>query len=153
MYCQTCGTAVTTGLSYCNRCGAELNSKPAFQKPSDTMPESLIWAIVGVAVTGMGIVIALMALMKQMLGIDDTEIILLLSFLSFIPFGIAEIVLVWMLFRTQRNQKDRELTEHKASVTSELGGVDGQLLREPAASVTDHTTRTLEPVNRAKSIR
>ncbi len=151
MYCQDCGTAVTPGLSYCNRCGVELNAKPAMQKTSETMPESLVWAIVGVAVVGMGIVIALMALMKQMLGINDSETILLISFLSFIPFAIAEIVFVWMLFRSQSKQKDREAATLKGSVTRELRGPDEHLLQEPGSSITDHTTRTLDPVPRAKS--
>lgn len=153
MYCQTCGASFPAGLSYCNRCGAELNAKQVeLQKTPDTMPESLIWAIVSVAVVGMGIVIALMALMKQLLGVHSVETILLISLLSFIPFAIAETVFIWMLVRLQRKQPDGYLIEGRTHATKELPAANDALLSARPGSVVEQTTRNLEPVLRERRI-
>jgi len=49
MYCASCGMAVSPSLSYCNRCGAELNAKDrSSNKRSEASPESLVWALTSV---------------------------------------------------------------------------------------------------------
>jgi uncharacterized paraquat-inducible protein A len=146
MYCQSCGSAVSPGLSYCSRCGVELNAKPVLQKASEMSAESLVWSIVAVAVIGMGIVIAMMALLKNLLHIDDAETVLLISFLSFVPFAIAEVLFVLMLIRSQLKRKEpRELPVKQ---TRELDRGGERQLVEPVSSIVEHTTRTLEAVPR-----
>ena len=65
MHCSSCGTALTEGLSYCKRCGAEAFGKDRTVplKP-DPIPEFLVWAIVGVSVGGLAILGGLIAVMK-----------------------------------------------------------------------------------------
>ncbi len=158
MYCSSCGSAVTPGLSYCNRCGAELNAKPATEKSGEAkgseLPESLVWAIVSVSVGGLGLLIGLMAVMKNELHFAN-GLILLISLLSFVLLLAAESIFIWLLLSSQRRSQGHknqgaDITQVKGTATKELGEPQERLLPEPAVSVTEHTTRTLEPVYRGR---
>jgi len=158
MYCSSCGSAVTPGLSYCNRCGAELNAKPATEKPGGAkesqLREYLVWAILGVSVGGLGVLIGLMAVMKNELHLAN-GLIVLFSLLSFALLLAAESIFIWLLLSSQRRAQSREkeaaaITQLEGTTTKELGEPQERLLAEPAVSVTEHTTRTLEPVYRER---
>lgn len=155
MYCSSCGSAVTPGLSYCNRCGSELTAKKFTPKNTPQLPESLVWAIVAVSVGGLALIIGLMAVMKNELHFDN-QLILLLSLLSFLLLLAAETVFIWLLFNSARRAKLREqdagdTAQFKGSETKELGEPQERLLTEPPVTVTEHTTRTLEPVYRERN--
>lgn len=156
MYCSSCGSAATPGLSYCNRCGAELNAK---NKSGAAMglqvPESLVWAIVGVAVGGLGLLIGLMAVMKNELHFANGMILIILL-LSFALLIAAESAFIWLLFNSVRRAKLREpdagdITQFRGTATKELAEPRERFLTEPALSVTEHTTRTLDPVPRERA--
>ena len=158
MYCSSCGSAITPGLSFCNRCGAELNAKPATKQSGGAkdsqLRESLVWAIVGVSVGGLALLIGLMAVMKNELHFAN-GLIVLFSLLSFVLLLAAEIILVWLLLSSHRRAQNREkeadgITQLKGAATRELGEPQEGLLSEPSVSVTEHTTRTLEPVYRER---
>lgn len=156
MYCSSCGSAVTPGLSYCNRCGAELNANPATKESGGTkgsdLPESLVWAIVAVSVGGLGVLIGLMAVMKNELHFAN-GLIALFSLLSFVLLLAAESIFIWLLLSSQRRARENEAADTpqlKGTATKELGEPQGRMLAEPAMSVTEHTTRTLEPVYRER---
>ena len=72
MYCSSCGAAVAPALSYCNRCGAKMGGVTASQTDSVALLslDSLVWAIVGVYVFGLGAIMGLLAVMKQVLAFD-----------------------------------------------------------------------------------
>ncbi|HEV2828013.1 MAG TPA: zinc ribbon domain-containing protein [Pyrinomonadaceae bacterium] len=152
MYCSSCGSAVTPGLSYCNRCGAELIPKKSAVSKGSQLIESLVWAIVGVSVGGLALLIGLMAVMKHELQFENHLILLVLLF-SFVLLLAAETVLIWVLLRSKGLISEREketiaITQLKKAATKELDERPERVLTEPAASVTDQTTRTLEPVYR-----
>lgn len=158
MYCSSCGSVVTPGLSYCNRCGSELNAKPDSKKSgstkSSTLPESLVWAIVGVSVGGLALIIGLMAVMKHELHFSD-GLILIFSLLSFALLLAAESVFIWLLFNSARRGKLREpdpgdTHQLRGSATKELAEPEQRFLSEPALSVTEQTTRTLDRVPRER---
>ena len=142
MYCSSCGAAVPAGLSYCNRCGTELSAK---DKSQQGMPlESLVWAIVVVAVVGVGANIGLMAMMKQALHFED-GLILGISLVCLLPFLVAEAAFLWLLLRLQRSPKQpRDIISPRAVITNELDA-QRRVLQEPSPSITEHTTHTLEP--------
>ena len=54
MYCSACGTPLTPGLSYCNRCGASL--KEHAQSKSSAIP-AFLTAITLIAIVGLGIML------------------------------------------------------------------------------------------------
>jgi hypothetical protein len=152
MYCSSCGSAVTPGLSYCNRCGAELSSKKSGSAKGAQLSESLVWAIVAVSVGGLALIIGLMAVMKHELHFDN-QLILLLSLLSFLLLLAAEGVFIWFLFNSVRQARLREretgdVTKLRGSPTKELDEARERFLNEPALSVTEQTTRTFDPVPR-----
>jgi len=142
MYCSSCGAAVTDGLSYCNRCGSELSSKESSKSRLDMPLESLVWAIVAVAVVGVGANIGMMALMKESLHFND-GLIAGFSLFFLLPFLAAEIVFIWLLLRSQRTAKQRDLISRFGVATSDLDVAPPRALRE-SPSITENTTRELE---------
>lgn len=150
MYCSTCGTTLTESLGYCNRCGTEAGgvSRTVPLKPAQ-VPESLVWAIVAVSVGGLAMLIGLIAVMKEA-GFND-GMIALFSMLSFLLLLGSESVFIWLILRSRSAaKKPMLLPQPREFTTKELGGRQVGALPEPVASVTDHTTRTLEPVYREK---
>jgi hypothetical protein len=150
MYCSTCGTAVSPTLTYCNRCGTELNINPPAPKVSSTAMESLVWAIVAVTIVGMGAVIGLMAVMKEVLHLSDTPI-LIFSLLFLATFVGVDFVFISLLRSKFVTKKTSSLIPKHQFNTNELE--EGSKLRnlpEPAPSIVEHTTRTLETVDRKR---
>jgi hypothetical protein len=154
MYCSTCGGAVAPGLSYCNHCGARLNgpAADAEHKPAELFPDSLVWAIVSVFIVGLGGTIGLMAVMKDARTFGP-GLIIGLSLLSFVAMLAVEGVLVYLLLSRRSSAKEAgEKSKLKAaSHVGELGSANERALPEPSLSVTDHTTRTLEPAYRDRT--
>lgn len=154
MYCSTCGKPVTAGLSYCNHCGARLSgAKSNGPTPAELFPDSLVWAIVSVFVVGLGGTIGLMAVMKDA-GNFNPGMILGLTFMSFAIMLAVEGVLIWLLLGRRKGEivsaKQEATAQLEGAATRELGAAEARALPEPVASVTDHTTRTLEPVYRER---
>jgi hypothetical protein len=115
-------------------------------KPAELFPESLIWAIVSVFVVGLGIIIGLMAMMKELLNLN-VGIILAAASLIFMLLVAIEGVLIWQLISHRRGAKDAGDTGRlKELATKELDAAQARSLPEPLPSVTEHTTRSFEPV-------
>lgn len=148
MYCSSCGVAVAQGLSYCNHCGAKVSGAKGDgdAKSSGASPASLVWAMVSVFVVGLGAIIALMGVMKGV-GPFNEALIRVFATLSFLLMLAVEGVFIWLLLRRNKGAKkagDTPLLTKQA--TAELGATQERLLSEPVPSVTEHTTRTFEPV-------
>jgi hypothetical protein len=148
MYCSSCGTALTDGLSYCSRCGSEVGGKNSPVEVNEIkppqIPEPLVWATVAVSVGGLAIVVGLIAVMKA--SGFSYGLITLFSLLSFLLLVGAESVFIWLIVRSKR--ESAILIESRVHSRKELGGIESAALPEPVPSVTEHTTRTLEPVLR-----
>jgi hypothetical protein len=139
MYCSSCGVSVVQGLSYCNYCGAKLTGEIA-TKSSELKPESLVWAMVAVLVFGFVAIIFLMMAMK-MVGLNGGQI-LAFTILSFLIMLVLEGVFIGQLLRRKRG--DTVLTKDQA--TKELDMPQARGLPEHMPSVTEHTTRTFDPI-------
>lgn len=131
MYCSTCGATVTPGgVSYCNRCGAGLILKElSTPKSKQPPPDQLIWAILSVSVGGLGVIIGLLALMKEALEFNS-GLIAAFALLSFLILMGAEIVFIWLLVRSQKQVSTGEVAELKKLVR-ELDATTAGALREP----------------------
>jgi uncharacterized paraquat-inducible protein A len=154
MYCSSCGSAIPANLAYCNRCGAKTSgAKPEnFYRQSSTFPESLVWATVSVFVGGMGVIIGLMAVMKNVVGFSP-KFIFAVTALCFGLMVILEAVLIWMLFTARRDSlRMNELERVREHKTRELEEVPLRALPEPIGSVTEHTTRTFDPILLSKRV-
>ncbi len=92
-----------------------------------------------VFVFGLGAIIFLMMALKMVFGPENMGLIISFTFLSFLIMLAVEGVFVWMLLSRKKGDK---------KAAKELGETRPRMLPEPALSVTEHTTRTLEPVDR-----
>lgn len=146
MYCSFCGTALSPGLTYCSRCGAEVNAKDrGAAGPRQAPEESLVWAIVAVTIVGLGGLIGLMSVMKEVLHFSDV-LIVVFSLLFFLTFLGVDIAFLRLLLRSKLWAGHTErFTRHKVPSTNDLGETSPRALNEPAPSVTEHTTRTMDP--------
>lgn len=147
MYCPSCGASVAQGLSYCNYCGAKLSGEKgdSLIKSSEVKPASLVWGMVAVLVFGFVAITFLMMAMK-MVGLN-VEQILALTILSFLIVLLVEGVFIWQLLRRKRGAEETgETAISKGQATKEPEGTQARVLLEPMPSVTEHTTRSFEPI-------
>jgi hypothetical protein len=143
MYCSSCGVSVVQGLSYCNHCGAKLTAENT-TKSSEVKTESLVWAMVAVLVFGFVAIVFLMMAMK-MVGLNVGQI-LAFTILSFLIMLLVEGVFTWQLLLRKRGAEIGNIALAKDQTTKELDAAQARLLPEPMPSVTEHTTRTFEPI-------
>ena len=154
MYCPSCGTELTPELSYCNRCGANL--KP-ISNQSGVPPTKVIgaaWAIsMAVALVtlgGFGMIFGLvMALITRGLSLS-AEGMVLIFFSSLVILAID-----WLLVRQLSRvlnvpQLSSDATQAKKPKLTEQAVRQIDAPREPVSSVTEHTTRTFEPIHRER---
>ena len=149
MYCSSCGVAVAQGLSYCKHCGAKLSegAGESVIKATELRAESLIIsAMVRLFVLGLLAITVLMGVMKAVLDLNAGQI-LGFAALSFLIMLSIEGVLIWRLSRRKLGAAGTgETTFSKGPATKELDGAQERMLPEPVPSVTEHTTRTLDPI-------
>ena len=154
MYCSACGVAVAQGLSYCNYCGARLSgaTDDEVTKSPQVRPELLVSAMAGVFILGLVAITMLMGVMKVILRFED-GLILGVTLVCFLTLLALEGVFLRLLFIRKRSTKEpRDTVQLKGGqATKELDAANAGLLRTPASSVTDHTTRTLEPVRNERA--
>jgi hypothetical protein len=148
MYCSTCGGAVAAGLSYCNHCGARLSAAKGddVTRVAKVPSESLVWAIVGVFVVGLGCMIGLMAVMKEEFN-ANIGLVIFFALLVFLLMLVVEGVFISLLVGRRGDVKRVKNPEQmKEQTTNELNVAPARVLSEPVPSVTEHTTRAFEPV-------
>ena len=148
MYCSTCGSAVSPNLTYCNQCGARLSgAKGDERKSSEVKPETLVAAIATVFIFGLSAIIFLSMAMKMVFGAENLGLIIFFTLISFLIMLGVESVFIWMLLGRKKGAKEADDTKRlKKQTAKELSEAKVGMLEEPAFSVTEHTTRTLEPV-------
>lgn len=147
MYCSACGAAVAPTLTYCNHCGAKLNTEKdqSLVKTTELRQESMIMsAMVGLFVLGLVAISVLLGVMKVLHF--EFGPLLAFGFLSFLILISLEGILISRLFRKQAGRgKSDDASISVAHITKELEA-QSRGFGEPAGSVTDHTTRTLDPI-------
>lgn len=155
MYCPSCGTEVPSALNYCNRCGANLN-QPANQAEGDVRPINLTGPTIAI---GLMVVIALSIifigateLLQQ--GINPTALTWMVIVSLAMVMGVSALFIrQWTMLAGVMKPKERPAPRKKPS-EAEPPPAPAQLppmRSEPVSSVTDHTTRTFDPVKVRKS--
>lgn len=150
MYCPSCGTAMTEGLSYCNRCGANLSiikaggANPSPERPAEPIVWA-VWALVVVTIALSGIMLGSMPVMRQA-GLPQGFILLFVGLL-FLTLLAVDSVLAFQLFRlTGRARESRGAAPLVKLDTNGFGPKREQAVLEPRMSVTENTTRNFEPI-------
>ncbi len=152
MYCSSCGVAVAQGLSYCNHCGTKLGGAEgeSVVKSRGVKPELLVSAMVGLFIFGLIAIAVLVGMLKAVAGFDF-PFLLIAVMLCFLLMFVVEGVLIGLLLKGRRGAKGAGDTARlKEQTTKELGEAQARSLTEPVPSVTEHTTRSFEPLYRER---
>jgi hypothetical protein len=149
MHCPTCGVPLKQALSYCNHCGANLNTFKFDSKsgPAETTTDTLVWVIVGTTITLLGMALGALVLMKN--GSIHEGLGTAFVILSFAALVLVEGVLLWRLLGQNRVSL---VTRHPGGPddlkTEELAQSPSHVLTETADSVStaaEQTTRPMKP--------
>ncbi len=148
MYCSTCGVAVVQGLSYCNHCGAKLNTgkDDGERKSSEVKPELLVSAMTALFIFGLVAIIMMMGMMKSVMDLP-VERVLNIALLPFVLLLLLEGVFMRLLLRRKRGvEAANDTGQLRGQATRELDAAQARALPEPISSVTEHTTRAFAPL-------
>ena len=144
MYCASCGTPITQGLSYCNRCGANLRDD---HEPKTGAISAVLTAIVLIGAIGMGVMFAGSLILRTGAGLP-AELIGVFMLFTFLIVVMTEYMLVRNLSKlTGSSEKPKYLpAPHVAPPDFRLPQANP--LGEPVSSVTENTTHTLDYARR-----
>ena len=141
MYCANCGTPRTQGLSYCNRCGADLREH--VEASNTKAIAAFLSAITLIGVGGLGIMLAGALLLRKGAGLSQ-ELIGVFMLFTFLIVSITEILLFRNLSKLSGSTERKNSFPAPLPTQHDLRLPQGTPLGEPVGSVTDSTTRTLE---------
>lgn len=143
MYCSSCGVAVAQKLSYCNHCGANLNRDESAEW-SAARPDMLVFLMAATFIFGLIAITILVGVMKTVLELQVGQIMGVMVF-ALLLMLLLEGVFIRLLLR-RRHEVDERKTLSTGQITNELDEARARLLSQPAASVTEHTTRAFDPI-------
>lgn len=153
IFCSNCGNRLAEGLKYCNSCGFRLGADDDDDKEGKPgkMLDGILTTVFLVVMFGLGILVGLVAVMLDKNVMPQLVVIIVVAYIAAV-FGIC-----FMLLSQVPKLVDAKLNERKrgrlpaAAAQQQLKPADtAAFIDRPVASVTDHTTRTLEetPVKR-----
>ena len=149
MYCATCGSLIDEKLNYCSRCGNRVvkdelaTQATVIASVLKSLAESAGW----VGVVGVGGLIGLIAILLGNKVVPELIVILSVLFLA-TTFAIC-FLLTRQISRLTENLISPEESHKQKNVPEQLNAPVTQQIespRQPFASVTEHTTRTLDEV-------
>lgn len=151
MYCSNCGQTLNGNLNYCNSCGTRVERGALVVNNSSSKP----FAIAAMFIGGAGL-FGFIPLLRELLHspLDQAAIILILAGYLLTVFLMFTVLIahVWKHsgnFRVKGGGNDEDYApprSFRAVNTAQLTEP-----HQPHASVTDHTTRTLDHVPLVKS--
>ena len=105
-------------------------------------------AIATVFIFGLMAIVFLMMAMKMVFGPENMHLVMSATVLSFLIMLALEGVFIWKLLAQRKGAKETGDTERlKKQTARELDEANAHMLPGASMSVTEHTTRTLEPVD------
>ena len=145
MYCANCGTPLTQGLSYCNRCGTNLKDRP---EVSTGAISAFLTAITLIGLGGLGVMLAGALVLRKGAQLSQ-ELIGVFMLFTFLIVSMTEIILVRNLSKLTTKEKEKKnYFPVPSAIPQDLRLTQGTPLGEPVSSVTENTTRTLEYIRR-----
>jgi hypothetical protein len=152
MYCKSCGTEVTKELNYCNRCGANLNltTNVSEQPVRVVRTNGPIWAMAIMVVIGLGIIFSGVANLARRDIHPAALIWIALGSLGMILGVVALFLRHWSSLIGGSQQTERPAKRNKAIAGEPQRAQLPSSRIEPIPSVTENTTRTLEPIERGR---
>jgi hypothetical protein len=159
MYCSSCGIEVTQELNYCNRCGANLNPQSSLVPQIVAPPVRLTGKFIALAAL---VVFSLAAIFSgaenlAVRGVDGAAIAWMVIISVAMVFGVTGL-LIRVLSSVIQNQSKlvaqqppRAPQLKQPQPNAALPAPQTGPMQTPISSVTDHTTRTFEPVYKGRN--
>jgi hypothetical protein len=140
MYCANCGTPLSQGLSFCNRCGTGLKEP---ESKNTGAIAAFLAAITLLGVVGLGVMVGGALALRRDAGMSQDFIGVFMLF-TFLIIGLTEVMLIRQLSRLTGSSVEKKSLPHMPQAPYELPQASATSLGEPIPSVTENTTRTLE---------
>ncbi len=148
MHCPNCGKAVNKSLKYCKDCGERLSKAEEIDKDGTPgkMLDNILTTLFLVVMFGLGILVGLVAVLLGSNVEPKFVVFISIAYLAAI-FGICYTLLTQVpklidaRLKSTYQANDPEPHQLRPLTTAQL-----EEFREPAMSVTDHTTKTLDKV-------
>lgn len=158
MFCPYCATETTQGLNYCNRCGGNLAplTQPQPQETRIVVASGAAWAAglttAAVVVVGLGIIFPIATELTAK-GMGPSAVVAIAFLIAAGVVACAAMLLrFWSMLLgvgAARRQTPDALAQPKAQNTRVLDASRFDSLNPASAnSITEQTTRTLEPAKR-----
>lgn len=152
IFCSNCGNRLAEGLKYCNSCGFRLGAEDDDDKEGKPgkMLEGILTTVFLIVLFGLGILVGLVAVMLDKNVIPQMVAIVVIAYIAAI-FGICYTLLSQVPKLVDAKLNERKPDRLPAAAPQQLEPANtAEFIDRPIASVTDHTTRTLEeaPVKR-----
>ena len=146
MYCANCGTPHTQGLSYCNRCGADLRER--VESSNTKAITAFLSAITMIGVGGMAVMLAGALLLRKGANLSP-ELIRVFMLFTFLIVAITEFMLVRNLSKLTGPTESKRYFPPAPPMNDKRLPAAGSF-GEPVPSVTENTTHTLDYVRRER---
>ena len=149
MFCERCGKQLDPSLKYCNGCGAQI--KKDEDEPKSIL-NSMVTLMIVIGTAGLGVLVGLMAVLLD--RVPRTEPVIAFGVFYLVAwFGVCFLILRQISKLIDADLHERKSRTIEAPQLVQLPPRSTNPLdefRQPA-SVTDHTTRTLDkiPVERS----
>jgi len=144
MYCAQCGTPLTQGLSYCNRCGVSLKER---EETKTSAIAAFLTAITLIGIAGLGIMLGGALVLRRGANLSQ-ELIGFFMLFTFVVVSMTEFMLVRNLSKLTGSSEPKKYFPAPQAMPPDLRLPQGMPLGEPISSVTENTTRTLEYARR-----
>lgn len=140
MFCSTCGNEIKTELNYCNRCGARVDKTDGNDNSGAAYPSM---ATGFVALGGLGLTLGLIGMLLRNSVNAEVIVILALAFLATI-FAISFLMIQQISRMTKPASSGKSLDKANVQQLGTINAAQLEEYRQPAMSVTENTTRTLD---------
>ena len=147
MYCPHCGTPTTKSLSFCNRCGASLKERGETKITGAI--SALLTAITLVALGGLGIMLGGILILFKEAGLGE-EFVAFFMLFTFLITAMTEFMLIRNVSKLIGSGGTQPKFTPVHQPPLELRPPSVSSLGEPAGSVVENTTRTLEYTRRER---
>ena len=150
MYCERCGKQINDSLNFCNGCGAQLRKEKEKDEEKSVF-SGLLSALIAVTVVGLGVLVGFVAVLSDKVRDTSALFAFVVVYLATL-FGICFLIARQLAKVIDRDHADRgrvgtvtmgepeRLVQLPPKSTNPLEDFNGP------ASVTEHTTRTLDEV-------
>ncbi len=150
MYCSRCGSLIAEELNFCSRCGERVNKTELAEssKKQSEMLDNLAITAIFIGLGGLGCLVGLVAILLGNGVIPQVLVLIVLAYLA-AWFGVSYKLLGQISKLVDANlerKKSKENEPYQASQISARRTAQLESVREPIASVTENTTRTLDEV-------